>query len=117
MLGQLLKEQKQERIDLLFKHARELMEMITDEELAYIYSKYPEIFSELSRETEYKEECISEAIAVFTEYLQNKGLSKDEFEVMTFDDIMEYVSDILRDMTNQSLYELIKELENDRRNS
>ena len=102
---------------MLFKHARELMEMITDEELVKIYSQNPGIFSELSQETEYKEEYISEAISIFVEYLRNKGLSKDEFEVMTFDDVMGYVSNILSNMSSSSLYEFIKELENDRRNS
>jgi polyhydroxyalkanoate synthesis regulator phasin len=38
MLEELLKKQKKEKSELLFKHARQLMDMITDEELVEIYS-------------------------------------------------------------------------------
>ena len=115
MLKELLKKQKEEKSELLFKHARQLMDMITDDELVEIYSQHPELFSELSYGSENL--CLVEdAIEIFAEYLMNKGLTKDEFGVMTIDDVIDYLSQLITEK-NDMLWDIIKHLENDRRNS
>lgn len=115
MLKELLKRQEKEKSELLFKHAKELMDMITDEELVEIYSQYPELFSELSYGSD-KLYLVENAINIFAEYLMNKGISKDEFGVMTVDDVIEYLSQLITEK-NDMLWNIIKQLENDRRNS
>lgn len=115
MLEQLLERQKKEKSELLFKHARELMDMITDEELVEIYSQYPELFSEISCGGT-KTCLVEDAIEIFKEFLLNKGLSRDEFGVMTIDDVVDYLSELITEK-NDILWDIIKQLENDRRNS
>jgi hypothetical protein len=46
----------------------------------------------------------------------NKGITKDEFGVMTVDDVIEYLSQLITEK-NDMLWDIIKQLENDRRNS
>lgn len=116
MLEELLEKQSKERIELRFKHAKELMDLISDEELAQIYSEYPEVFAELSYSREYRIHTIEEAINIFIEFLKNKGISEDEYESMTVDDVIDYLSELITRKTS-SIWDLIKELENDRRNS
>lgn len=116
MLEKLLERQKKEKSELLFKHARELMDMITDDELVEIYSQYPELFAEISHGGDHRIYLLEEAIEIFTDFLTTKGISKDEYEAMTVDDVVEYLSELITRKT-KSIWDLIKELENDRRNS
>ena len=118
MLKELFENQKKERIDLFFKHARELMDLITDEELLGIYEANPKLFSQLSNNSDnpYKEDMILVAISIFKEYLANRKLTVDEYNEMTLDEVIDYISGIINEKS-EDLYYIIKELEDDSRNS
>ena len=59
---------------------------------------------------------ILDAISIFKEYLANRKLTVDEYNEMTLDEVIDYISGIINEKS-EDLYYIIKELEDDSRNS
>lgn len=106
---------------VLYNKAVELLQLISDEELEEIFTKYPALFSKITNvhltheQLLRDKQAIKDAIDVFIETIESRNLSKDEFDAMTLDDIKDYLDSIIT-----SPHRIINELEdkfnNDSRN-
>lgn len=101
---------------VLYAKAQELLELITDEEYEQILQKYNKLFSKLScvsngREIILSKDAMREAIRIFVRTIKERRLSKDEFDIMTIDDIKEYICKIVKDKSNPALFDVIRTLE------
>lgn len=117
-MKKLLQTYELKEANLKYEKAKELLELITDEEFEQIVSDYPEVFANitciLKDEDKVKYiESIEQAIDIFIECIESRGLSKDEYDAMTADDIIDYLRSIFdKDMIN--LYPIIQHLENNK---
>lgn len=117
-MKKLLQEFELQEANLKYEKAKKLLELITDEEFEQIVSDYPEVFANitciLKDEDKIKYiKSIEQAIDIFIECIESRGLSKDEYDVMTADDIIDYLRNIFdKDMIN--LYPIIQHLENNK---
>jgi hypothetical protein len=96
------------------------LSLISDNELLKLFDSNPEIFSRLSSMNEDNmigfEKEIKDAIKLFSNLLENKGLSKDEYNAMTKDEIDDYMNNLLL-KENKDIYNIIKLIEDDLRNT
>ena len=107
---------------VLYNKAVELLQLISDEELEEIFTKYPALFSKITNvhltheQLLRDKQAIKDAIDVFIETIESRNLSKD---AMTLDDIKDYLDSIITSKI-PSLHRIINELEdkfnNDSRN-
>lgn len=109
---------------VLYNKAVELLQLISDEELEEIFTKYSALFSKiinvhLTHEQLLRDkQSIKDAIDVFIETIESRNLTKDEFDAMTLDDIKDYMNSIITTKL-PCLHRIINELEdkvNDSRN-
>lgn len=110
---------------VLYNKAVELLQLISDEELEEIFTKYPALFSKITNvhltheQLLRDKQAVKDAIDVFIETIESRNLSKDEFDAMTLDDIKDYLDSIITSKI-PSLHRIINELEdkfnNDSRN-
>lgn len=101
---------------VLYAKAQELLALITDEEYEQMLCKYNKLFSKLScvssdEEIVLSKDAMREAIKIFVRTIKERKLSKDEFDIMTIDDIKEYICKILKDKNNPALLDVIHALE------
>lgn len=86
---------------VLYNKAVELLQLISDEELEEIFTKYPALFSKITNvhltheQLLRDKQAIKDAIDVFIETIESRNLSKDEFDAMTLDDIKDYLDSII----------------------
>jgi len=77
------------------------MKFLTDDELTKIYEKENELFGFLSSQREeevlQRPDLIQKAIDVFAEYLKNKDLTFEDFQEMDFNEINNYISNLVKD--------------------
>ena len=110
----LLKYQKLEA-KLKYKKAQEILSLISDEELCELFTKYPAVFQKLSgmpSEDAYKNlDDIEKATEIFINQVKSKGLTRDEYNIMTKDDIIEYFGKLFK-RDNFDIFDIIKALEN-----
>lgn len=110
----LLKYQKLEA-KLKYEKAQEILSLISDEELYELFTKYPAVFQKLSGmslEDAYKNlEDIEKATEIFINQIKSRGLTRDEYDIMTKDDIMEYFEKLFK-RDNFDIFDVIKALEN-----
>lgn len=101
---------------VLYNKAVELLQLISDEELEEIFTKYPALFSKITNAHLTHEQllrdkqAIKDAIDVFIETIESRNLSKDEFDAMTLDDIKDYLNSVITSKI-PSLHRIINELE------
>lgn len=109
---------------VLYNKAVELLQLISDEELEEIFTKYPALFSKIANvhltheQLLRDKQSIKDAIDVFIETIESRNLTKDEFDAMTLDDIKDYMNSIITTKL-PCLHRIINELEdkvNDSRN-
>lgn len=109
---------------VLYNKAVELLQLISDEELEEIFTKYPALFSKITNvyltheQLLRDKQSIKDAIDVFIETIESRNLTKDEFDAMTLDDIKDYMNSIITTKL-PCLHRIINELEdkvNDSRN-
>lgn len=109
---------------VLYNKAVELLQLISDEELEEILTKYPALFSKITNvhltheQLLRDKQSIKDAIDVFIETIESRNLTKDEFDAMTLDDIKDYMNSIITTKL-PCLHRIINELEdkvNDSRN-
>lgn len=119
-LEEILEKYKKLNVQLLYEEAKELLSLISDNELLKLFDSNPEIFSRLSQMNEGNmvgfEKEIKDAIKLFSNLLENKGLSKDEYNAMTKDEIADYMNNLLL-KENKDIYNIIKLIEDDLRNT
>lgn len=114
-MKKLLQEFKLKEANLKYEKAKKLLELITDEEFEQIVSDYPEVFANITCISKDEDkikysESIEQAINIFIECIESRGLSKDEYDAMTADDIIDYLRSIFdKDIIN--LYPIIQHLE------
>ena len=109
---------------VLYNKAVELLQLISDEELEEIFTKYPALFSKIANvhltheQLLRDKQSIKDAIDLFIETIESRNLTKDEFDAMTLDDIKDYMNSIITTKL-PCLHRIINELEdkvNDSRN-
>lgn len=102
---------------ILYGKAVELLELISNEELEEIFTKYPALFSKLTNVNLTHEQllrdkqAIADAIDIFIQTIESRNLTKDEFDAMTLDDVKEYMNSIIN-VKKPCLLRFINELEN-----
>ncbi len=106
-------EQKYKKLQsqLKYEEAQELMQFLDDKELEDLYIKYNNVFTKLQvkKEDAYKvESYIDQAISIFKEYLNKRGISKEEYNVMNSDELVTYITKLI---SKDDLYDIIKQLE------
>lgn len=110
----LLKYQKLEA-KLKYEKAQEILSLISDEELYELFTKYPAVFQRLSGmslEDAYKNlDDIEKATEIFINQIKSRGLTRDEYDIMTKDDIIEYFEKLFK-RDNFDIFDVIKALEN-----
>lgn len=110
----LLKYQKLEA-KLKYEKAQEILSLISDEELYELFTKHPAVFQKLSgmpSEDAYKNlDDIEKATEIFINQVKSKGLTRDEYNIMTKDDIIEYFGKLFK-RDNFDIFDIIKALEN-----
>ena len=96
------KQYEEKEVKLLYDKAVALMNLLSDEEYEQVITDNADIFK-LASHPERGEF-----------YLQTKGLSKDEFKIMTLDEVKEYMVDVINDITSfepDELFTIVKNLE------
>ena len=106
-------EQKYKKLQsqLKYEEAQELMQFLDDKELEDLYIKHNNVFTKLQvkKEDAYKvESYIDQAISIFKEYLNKRGISKEEYNVMNSDELITYITKLI---SRDDLYDIIKQLE------
>lgn len=106
-------EQKYKKLQsqLKYEEAQELMQFLDDKELEDLYIKYNNVFTKLQvkKEDAYKvESYIDQAISIFKEHLNKRGISKEEYNVMNSDELVTYITKLI---SKDDLYDIIKQLE------
>ena len=106
-------EQKYKKLQaqLKYEEAQELMQFLDDKELEDLYIKHNNVFTKLQvkKEDAYKvESYIDQAISIFKEHLNKRGISKEEYNVMNSDELVTYITKLI---SRDDLYDIIKQLE------
>lgn len=114
-LESILLKYDQEVSKLLYFKAVDLMNLISDIELYKLYQEFPEQFAEVSKMKSIEDvmeikDTVYEVIKILTDYLNNRGLTEEEFEEMDKQEFIDYIGNVLweKDLS----YEDVKFLEN-----
>lgn len=114
-LESILLKYDQEVSKLLYFKAVDLMNLISDIELYKLYQDFPEQFAEVSKmksieDVQKIKDTVYEVIKILTDYLNNRGLTEEEFEEMDKQEFIDYIGNVLweKDLS----YEDVKFLEN-----
>lgn len=114
-LESILLKYDQEVSKLLYFKAVDLMNLISDIELYKLYQDFPEQFAEISKMKSIEDvmeikDTVYEVIEILTNYLNNRGLTEEEFEEMDKQEFIDYIGNVLweKDLS----YEDVKFLEN-----
>lgn len=114
-LESILLKYDQEVSKLLYFKAVDLMNLISDIELYKLYQEFPEQFAEVSKmksieDVQKIKDTVYEVIKILTDYLNNRGLTEEEFEEMDKQEFIDYIGNVLweKDLS----YEDVKFLEN-----
>ena len=114
-LESILLKYDQEVSKLLYFKAVDLMNLISDIELYKLYQDFPEQFAEVSKmksieDVQKIKDTVYEVIEILTNYLNNRGLTEEEFEDMDKQEFIDYIGNVLweKDLS----YEDVKFLEN-----
>lgn len=113
------KQYEEKEVKLLYDKAVALMNLLSDEEYEQVITDNADIFKLASHPEKGEfylqdKENLNCIIEIFSDYINGKGLSKDEFNVMTLDEIKEYITDVVGniDIFNpEELFQAIKKLE------
>lgn len=114
-LESILLKYDQEVSKLLYFKAVDLMNLISDIELYKLYQDFPEQFAEVSKMKSIEDvmeikDTVYKVIEILTNYLNNRGLTEEEFEEMDKQEFIDYIGNVLweKDLS----YEDVKFLEN-----
>jgi hypothetical protein len=113
------KQYEEKEVKLLYDKAVALMNLLSDEEYEQVITDNADIFKLASHPErgEFYLQDKSNLIRIneiFTNFIVSKGLSRDEFNSMTTDEIKEYILDVVSSLDEykpDELFQLIKNLE------
>lgn len=117
------KQYEEKEVKLLYDKAVALMNLLSDEEYEQVITDNADIFK-LASHPERGEFCLqdkhnlAQIVDIFSKFTKtkglSKGLSKDEFKIMTLDEVKEYMVDVINDITSfepDELFTIVKNLE------
>ena len=113
------KQYEEKEVKLLYEKAVALMGLLSDEEYEQVITDNADIFklaSHPERGEFYLQDKnnLLQIVNIFTNFIETKGLSQDEYKVMTSDEIKEYMVDIINNIVTfepDELFTIIKNLE------
>lgn len=99
---------------LMYEFASELLDQVADEDVLKLYEDNNKVFSKLSARSKESilqdKELLQDAINILIEHLDKKPITREEYDEMTFDEILSYISDLLNEK-EIDLFDYIKFLE------
>lgn len=116
------KQYEEKEVKLLYDKAVALMNLLSDEEYEQVITDNADnadifkLASHPSRDEFYLQDKhnLVQIIDIFSKFIKTKGLSKDEFKIMTLDEVKEYMVDVINDITSfepDELFTIVKNLE------
>lgn len=117
------KQYEEKEVKLLYDKAVALMNLLSDEEYEQVITDNADIFklaSHPERGEFYLQDKhnLAQIVDIFSKFIKtkglSKGLSKDEFKIMTLDEVKEYMVDVINDITSfepDELFTIVKNLE------
>lgn len=114
-MKKLLQTYELKEANLKYEKAQKLLELITDEEFEEIILNNSQTFAEITNISKDEDKVkyiksIENAIDLFIECIESRGLTQDEYDAMTADDIIDYIRSLF-DKDTISLYYVIQQLE------
>lgn len=116
------KQYEEKEVKLLYDKAVALMNLLSDEEYEQVITDNADnadIFKLASHPEKGEfylqdKHNLVQIIDIFSKFIKTKGLSKDEFKIMTLDEVKEYMVDVINDITSfepDELFTTVKNLE------
>lgn len=113
------KQYEEKEVKLLYDKAVALMNLLSDEEYEQVITDNADIFklaSHPERGEFYLQDKnnLLQIVNIFTNFIETRGLSQDEYKVMTVDEIKEYIVDLINNIVAfepNELFAIIKNLE------
>lgn len=114
------KQYEEKEVKLLYDKAVALMNLLSDEEYEQVITDNADIFKLASHPEKGEfylqdKHNLVQIIDIFSKFIKTKGLSKDEFKIMTLDEVKEYMVDVITsfepgdyDNVDQRALELLK---------
>lgn len=118
-LNEILKKYEALESEILYDEAMEIIKLITDEEYEKLVEENKDLFTVISEMSKsdllHNPDLIRESISLFINIIENRPkvhpLSKGEYDVMTKDDIIEYLGTLFKSSDSVTLFPIIKGLE------
>lgn len=118
-LDRINKQYEEKEVRLLYEKAIALMGLLSDEEYEQVITENADIFKLESHpeKGEYylqDKNNLTQIIDIFTNFIETRGLSQEEFKLMTLDEAKEYIVDVVNSIVTfepNELFTLIKNLE------
>ena len=113
------KQYEEKEVKLLYEKATALMGLLSDEEYEQVITENADVFKLASHPEKGEfylqdKNNLLQIVNIFTNFIETKGLSQDEYKVMTSDEIKEYMVDIINNIVTfepDELFAIIKNLE------
>lgn len=113
------KQYEEKEVKLLYDKAVALMNLLSDEEYEQVITDNADIFKLASHPEKGEfylqdKHNLVQIVDIFSKFIKTKGLSKDEFKIMTLDEVKEYMVDVINDITSfepDELFTIVKNLE------
>ena len=99
------KQYEEKEVKLLYDKAVALMNLLSDEEYEQVITDNADLQDKHN---------LVQIVDIFSKFIKTKGLSKDEFKIMTLDEVKEYMVDVINDITSfepDELFTIVKNLE------
>ena len=111
-MDKILKQLDKEIALAYYEACKQLMTPLTDNEFERLCAENPEVFSKLSKLDLSKLEDFIPEMRQVVQIMHNfkRGISIDEYEAMTRDEVIEYI-DKLYDKSRHNIYNTLKQLE------
>lgn len=99
------KQYEEKEVKLLYDKAVALMNLLSDEEYEQVITDNADIFKLASHPEKGEfylqdKHNLVQIIDIFSKFIKTKGLSKDEFKIMTLDEVKEYMVNVINDITS-----------------
>lgn len=113
------KQYEEKEVKLLYEKAIALMGLLSDEEYEQVITENADVFKLASHPEKGEfylqdKNNLLQIVNIFTNFIETRGLSQDEYKVMTVDEIKEYMVDIINNIVTfepDELFTIIKNLE------
>lgn len=113
------RQYEEKEVKLLYDKAVALMNLLSDEEYEQVITDNADIFKLASHPEKGEfylqdKHNLVQIVDIFSKFIKTKGLSKDEFKIMTLDEVKEYMVDVINDITSfepDELFTIVKNLE------